>query len=92
MATPPGRPVRIEVTEILLGGECPVGIKVGDVWEIRDGMLPQRMCGSAWNSIQHYVFGLRAGGRMPWSGEAEISACCPDPKNPVVFRITTIEE
>jgi len=91
-SSPAGIPVRVEVTEILVGGTCPVGIEPGQTWEIRDGMLPDGMCGSAWNAIQHYVFALRAGGRMPWSGQAEISACCPDPANPVVFRLTVIAE
>ncbi len=92
MATSVGRPVRIEVTDILVGGECPVGIEPGDAWEVRDGMLPEGMCASAWASIQHYVFALRAGGTMPWSGEAEVSPCCPDSANPVVFRIMVIED
>lgn len=92
MASPAGLPVRIEVTGILIGGECPVGIEPGRVWEVRDGMLPEGMCASAWAAIQHYVFALRAGGAMPWSGAAEISASCPDPANPVVFRLTVIEE
>jgi uncharacterized repeat protein (TIGR04076 family) len=92
MPSPAGRAVRIEVTEILEGGECPLGIEPGQAWEIRDGLLPSGMCGSAWSAIQHYVFALRAGGTMPWSGESEMSACCPDPSNPVVFRLTVIDE
>ena len=91
MASPAGRPVRIQVTEILVGGECPVGLRPGEIWEVRDGMLPEGMCASAWNSIEQYVFALRAGGAMPWSGEPEISVCCPDAANPVVFRITVID-
>jgi len=92
MATPAGQPVRIEVTDILLGGRCPIGLTPGQTWVIRDGMLPDDMCASAWNSIEQYVFALRAGGTMPWSGEAGVSVCCPDASNPVVFRVTVIEE
>lgn len=92
MAGPAGLPVRIEVTQILANGECPVGIKPGRVWEVRDGIVPEGICGSAWNAIQHYVFALRAGGTMLWSNEAEMSACCPDPANPVVFHLSVIEE
>lgn len=92
MASPAGRPVRIQVTEILVGGTCPTGLEPGRTWEIRDGMLPEGMCGSAWSSIQQFVFALRAGGTMPWSGEAETTVCCPDAANPVVFRLTVIEE
>ncbi len=85
-----GVPVRIEVTEILLGGECPVGHKPGTTWEVRDGMTPEGMCGSAWNAMYHYVFALRSGGAMPWSGERELTMCCPDAANPVVFRISAV--
>ena len=92
MASPVGQPVLIEVTDILLGGNCPVGLTPGQTWEIRDGMLPDGMCASAWSSMQQYVFGLRSGGAMPWSGQPEISVCCPDAANPVVFRLTVIEE
>ena len=92
MAGSTGLPVRLEVTEILMGGECPVGITPGQTWEIRDGIVPADMCGAAWNSMQQYIFALRAGGAMPWSGEAQMSACCPDPSNPVVFKMTVIEE
>lgn len=92
MAGSAGKPVRLEVTNILIGGECPVGIKTGQVWEIRDGIVPEGICAAAWNSIQPYVVALRYGGAMPWSGKAEMSACCPDPDNPVVFKLTVIEE
>jgi uncharacterized repeat protein (TIGR04076 family) len=92
MAGSNGVPIKLEVTEILVGGECPVGIVPGQVWEIRDGIVPQGMCAAAWNAIQPYVVALRYGGKMPWSGEAEMSACCPDPANPVVFKLTVIDE
>jgi len=92
MAGSNGTPVRLEVTEILAGGECPVGIKVGDSWLIEDGIVPQGICAAAWNAIQPYVVAIRYGGVMPWSGEAKFSACCPDPANPVVFKMTAIEE
>lgn len=92
MAGSTGVRVRLEVTEILVGGECPVGIEPGQSWIVEDGVVPDGICASAWNAIQPYVVALRFGGTIPWSGEKEISACCPDPANPVVFRITAIEE
>lgn len=92
MAGSNGVPVRLEVTEILLGGECPVGIKVGDSWLIEDGIVPKGICAAAWNAIQPYVVAIRYGGVMPWSGEAKFSACCPDPANPVVFRMVAVDE
>jgi uncharacterized repeat protein (TIGR04076 family) len=92
MAGANGTPVRLEITEIMVGGECPVGLKVGDSWLIEDGLVPQGMCAAAWNAIQPYVVAIRYGGVMPWSGEAKFSACCPDPGNPVVFKMTAVEE
>ena len=92
MATPAGDPVRVEIAAILEGGECPLGLLPGRVWEVRDGIVPEGMCAAAWNSIQPYVVALRYGGRMPWSGERGIDACCPDAANPVVFRLSVIEE
>jgi len=92
MAGSNGEAIRLEITEILIGGECPVGHKAGMSWEIRDGIVPEGICAAAWNSIQPYIVSLRYGGKMPWSGEAEMSACCPDPANPVVFKMTVIEE
>lgn len=87
-----GKAVRLMVTEILVGGECPVGIKVGDSWLIEDGIVPEGICAAAWNAIQPYVVAIRYGGVMPWSGEAEFSACCPDPGNPVVFKMAAVED
>ncbi len=92
MAGSNGKPLRLEVTEILIGGECPVGITVGQVWEVRDGIVPEGICAAAWNAIQPYVVALRYGGVMPWNGQAEMTACCPDPANPVVFKMSVIDE
>jgi uncharacterized repeat protein (TIGR04076 family) len=87
-----GTPVRLEVTDIMVGGECPVGIKVGDSWLIEDGIVPAGICAAAWNAIQPYVVALRFGGTIPWSGEKQFSACCPDPANPVVFTMTAVSD
>jgi uncharacterized repeat protein (TIGR04076 family) len=92
MAGSNGVPVRLEITEILFGGECPVGHRVGMSWLIEDGIVHGGICAAAWNAIQPYVVLLRYGGAMPWSGESATSACCPDPANPVVFRITAAGE
>jgi len=92
MAGPNGLPVRLEITEILIGGECPVGHKVGDSWVIRDGIVPEGICAAAWNAMQPYIVSIRYGGAMPWSGEAKMSACCPDPANPVVFKMEVLPD
>jgi uncharacterized repeat protein (TIGR04076 family) len=92
MAGSNGAPVRLEITEILVGGECPVGHKVGQSWTVTDGIVPEGICAAAWNAIQPYVVSLRYGGAMPWSGETKFAACCPDPANPVVFAMEVVEE
>lgn len=92
MAGPVGDPIRVEITDILVGGECPLGLTRGQAWAVRDGFVPEGMCAAAWNSIQPYVVALRCGGTMPWSGERRMDACCPDAANPVVFRLSVIDE
>jgi uncharacterized repeat protein (TIGR04076 family) len=87
-----GQPVRIEIVRILERGECPMGHEVGQVWVVSDGHLPDGMCGSAWHSIQPFVTSVRFGGTFPWSGEREIELSCPDAANPVVFRVSPVEE
>jgi uncharacterized repeat protein (TIGR04076 family) len=92
MAGPNGIPVRLEITEILVGGECPVGHKVGDSWIVKDGIVPEGICAAAFNAMQPYLVAIRYGGAMPWSGEAKFSACCPDPANPVVFKMEAVPD
>lgn len=92
MTGPAGDAVELKIIEILGNGECPLDLKVGQAWEIRDGFVPHGMCAAAWNSIQPYVVALRYGGAMPWSGERLMDACCPDAANPVVFRLTIVQE
>ena len=87
-----GERVRIEIVDILVRGECPSGHTVGQTWEITDGMLPEGMCGSAYNSIQPFVTALRYGGAFPWSGERHLRVSCPDADNPVVFSVSVVEE
>ena len=91
MAGPAGVPVHIEISEILVGGECPLGLRQGQSWTVADGFVPGGMCATAWNSIQPYVVALRYGGTFPWSDTKEIAACCPDAANPVVFQLTVEE-
>ncbi|MDH4140490.1 MAG: TIGR04076 family protein [Coriobacteriia bacterium] len=87
-----GVPVRVEIEDILVGGECPMGLEVGRAWTVADGHVPEGMCASAWNSIMPFVTALRFGGTFPWSGEKEIRLTCPDAANPVVFHARVIDE
>lgn len=84
-----GTPVRIEVAEIQGGGSCPLGLEVGRTWVVDSGMVPEGMCGSAYHSIFPYLTALRFGADLPWEEVPGTgSLCCPDPANPVVFRLT----
>ncbi len=87
-----GKKVRIEIVEILKTGKCPLGLKVGDSWEIKDAHLPQGMCSWAFNSLYPFLTTLRFGGSFPWESKGEVRVCCPDPHNPVVFKLTVSEE
>ncbi len=80
--------IKIEIVKILERGKCPLGLKVGDSWEIEDAFLPQGMCAWAFHSLFPFIVTLRFGGDLPWESEGEAFACCPDPNNPVVFRLS----
>ena len=88
MADPCGSRIRVEIVEIQGSGTCPLGLEVGRAWEIADGLLPEGMCGSAYHSLFPYVTALRFGASFPWEDEGEASIACPDPANPVVFKMT----
>lgn len=78
--------VDIAVKEIRGKGECYHNHKVGDILHIGDGQL----CPWASAAILPFATALRFGGTIPWkeidNDTAEI--CCPDPDNPVVFKLT----
>jgi uncharacterized repeat protein (TIGR04076 family) len=76
--------VSCEVKRILEGGKCPNGHAVGDNFRYPDDW--GRLCPAAANSIYPYIRVLEAGGIL--HGKDFIEACCPDPANPVVFKIT----
>ncbi|MDI6716003.1 MAG: TIGR04076 family protein [Actinomycetota bacterium] len=89
---PTGSKVKITVTNILGKGTCPAYLKVGDSWEVHSEILPERFCSWAFQSIYPFITVLRFGGSFPWGDkENEISVCCPDPANPVVFRLERFE-
>lgn len=83
--------VKVEIVKILERGRCPLGLKVGDSWEIEDAFLPQGMCSWAFHSLFPFIVTLRFGGSFPWESEGEVFACCPDPNNPVVFRLSVLK-
>lgn len=86
-----GRRVAIEVVEIMGGGSCTVGHLVGDRWEVSTALVPNGICGWAYAAMLPFLQPLRFGGSFPWEAEGEALVCCPDPANPVVFKLTVVE-
>lgn len=88
VAPPEGRRVRIEIVEILGSGKCSIGLAVGDSWTVDSALVPVGMCGWAYAAMLPFLQPLRFGGSFPWEAEGEAFVCCPDPANPVVFRLS----
>lgn len=86
-----GMRVRIEVVEIQGSGVCTVGHQVGDSWEVSTALVPAGICGWAYAAMLPFLQPLRFGGSFPWEEMGEALVCCPDPANPVVFRLTVVE-
>jgi len=83
--------VRVEVVEIKGSGKCPLGIKVGDIYEF-GAFPPSDFCVWATYVIFPFVTALRFGGDFKEFEEEEgvVHCCCVDPNNPVVFRLSRI--
>jgi len=82
----------IKVTIMSQQGICQAGHRVGDEWIIRkDALSPQGMCISAYNAIHPYVMALMFGGSFPWESNTDVTRiACPDPDNPVIFKLERI--
>ena len=79
--------VEIEIVDILEAGTCNYGHKIGDKFSYPEER--GKICAAAFHSIYPYALGIRIGGCFPWEGDKNsITVCCPDYKNPVVFKIT----
>ncbi|MFX0033882.1 MAG: TIGR04076 family protein [Candidatus Hodarchaeota archaeon] len=79
--------ISLEIVKILEKGECPRGHKVGEKFRYPDDI--GKICQSAYNSFFPYITALRFDGSFPWSQDKDTTMlCCPDPDNPVVFKIT----
>lgn len=83
--------VKIEVVEIQGAGECSYGHRVGDSFVVEANESVPGLCGWAFNSIMPFLTVLRFGGELPWEEDKDTAlVCCPDPANPVVFRLTRL--
>jgi uncharacterized repeat protein (TIGR04076 family) len=88
---PDGRRVSIEIVRIDGRGACSTGHAVGDRWEVDSSLTPAGLCGWAYAAMLPFLQPLRFGGSFPWEEEGEAVVCCPDPHNPVVFRLKVEE-
>lgn len=94
-AMPPpaeGQGVKIEVVEIQGTGKCSSGHAVGDVWNVTSDVVPAGMCGWAYAAMLPFLQVLRYGGSFPWEATGEAAVCCPDPDNPVVFKLSVARD
>jgi uncharacterized repeat protein (TIGR04076 family) len=78
--------VAITVEQVQGKGICPLGLKKGDRFEM-DYRTPAGFCCWALQAILPFVAVVRFDGELPWEEKGSARACCPDPDNPVVFRI-----
>ncbi|MFA9496429.1 MAG: TIGR04076 family protein [Candidatus Bathyarchaeota archaeon] len=79
--------VSIEITNILEEGTCPVGHKIGEKFSYPEDI--GKLCPAALNSIYPLIGVMESGGSKPYFDEPNAhSACCPDYKRPVVFKIS----
>lgn len=88
-----GRRIGIEIVEILGTGACTMGLHVGQRWVVDSPAVPTGMCMWAFSALAPFLTPLRFGGALPWEDEPMTArVCCPDPDNPVVFRLNVLGE
>ncbi|MFX0085591.1 MAG: TIGR04076 family protein [Candidatus Hodarchaeota archaeon] len=82
--------IKLEITEILGDGTCPRDHKIGEVFSFPEDI--GKFCPSALHSIYPTIQVMRSGGKFPWFQDPNThSRCCPDPKRPVVIKISRTE-
>ncbi|MBI4529464.1 MAG: TIGR04076 family protein [Deltaproteobacteria bacterium] len=84
-----GSRVRAEVVKVRR--HCPLGHKVGDVWEFGE-KTPDGLCIYAFLSFSPAWSALRAGGRFSWAEDPDaVHFACPD-DGEVVFELRRIAD
>lgn len=79
--------VTIEITDILEEGTCPAGHMIDETFKYPEDV--GKICPAAFHSIYPYVRIMESGGSYPFFDDSDAhSACCPDYKRPVVFKIS----
>lgn len=82
----------IEITVTSQTGTCGAGHKVGDKWIISNH-TPGGICLSVYPLMESSIDVLKYGGSFPWSDNPDESgAVCPDPGNPVTFKVKRIKK
>jgi uncharacterized repeat protein (TIGR04076 family) len=85
-------PYDIEVTVVSQKGTCEVGHKVGDKW-IVGRTTPGGICFSAYRTMESYLNVFKYDGSFPWNKDPDVTmVTCPDPVNPVVFKLTRLKK
>ena len=73
-------------------GTCAAGHKVGDEFVV-GGNTPSGVCPWAFYTLFPFITVLQYGGAFPWQTEADsTTVACPDPDNPVVFKLSRVRE
>ncbi len=81
----------IKATIVSQKGICEAGHKKGDEFIIGQ-TTPKGMCAWAHYTLFPFAQALAFGGSFPWEKEEGTAlVCCPDPDNPVVFKLTRSE-
>ncbi len=81
----------VEISVISQKGHCAAHHKVGDRWIVHNWRTPEGLCISALNAMIPALRAMWLGCNQPWDnvpGETEIA--CPDPKNPVIFKVKRV--
>jgi uncharacterized repeat protein (TIGR04076 family) len=82
----------VELEVISQKGYCGQQHKPGDKWVIK-GKTPEGICISAFCSMMPFLNVMRYAGKdsFPFSKNPdEVNFACPDPANPVVFRLRRV--
>ena len=79
--------IAVEVVNILEAGKCPGKHKIGDKFNFPEER--GKICPAAFNVLYPYILGFQSGGDFPWEENTDTcTVCCPDYKNPVVFKLS----
>ena len=83
---------KVSVRVISQKGTCEAGHRVGDQWLVGD-TTPEGICLYAFASLLPFMTPLMFGASFPWEKEPDMTTvACPDPTNPVVFKIRRLPE